>query len=178
MDAGRILLALALILAHIVQIVIPFIPGHLVPAAAGYYFGVWGLAVDWTGMMLGSFIAFWLARRFGESIVLRFVERSRYERFRKFMEDRGVLGLFVLFLLPGMPKDALCFVAGASGVRFRDFVAIVLFVRLPADSILVLMGAGLRMGFRGWYLGVTIAGALTFLLYFFLSRRLAQRWKM
>jgi len=178
MDVGRILLALALILAHILQIVIPFIPGHLVPAAAGYYFGLWGLLIDWTGMMVGSLTAFWLARRFGEPLVLKFVEREKYEKFKRFMEEKGVLGLMTLFLIPGMPKDALCFVAGASGIRFWDFIAIVVLIRLPADSILVLMGAGLRVGFRGWYLWIAVGGAILFLVYFFFSRRLVREWKM
>ena len=57
-------------------------------------------------------------------------------------------------------------------------MAMVVFIGLPADSILVLMGAGLKVGFRGWYLWIAIGGAVLFILYFILSRRLVKKWKM
>ncbi len=170
MDFTKLIIALALILAHVIQILIPFIPGHFVPLTAGYYFGLWGLLVDWTGMMVGSLTAFYLARRYGEPLVLRFVDRDKYGRMVSFMKKKGTVGLAFLFIVPGMPKDALCFVAGISGIRFIDFLMMVIFIRFPADAILVLLGAGI--GRMDWKISV-LAGILGFLLYglyFILSR--------
>lgn len=171
MGIDKLLLALALILAHVIQIVIPFIPGHLIPLAAGYYFGPWGLLVDWTGMMVGSLLAFYLARRFGEPLVLKFIDRDRYERIVSFMRDRGVMGLVILFVIPGMPKDALCFVAGVLGIRLIDFLMIILLIRFPADAILVLVGAGLRTLDTRISVLIALGGFLIFVLYFILSKR-------
>ncbi len=170
MDFYKLIIALALILAHVIQILIPFIPGHFVPLTAGYYFGLWGLLVDWTGMMIGSLTAFHLARRYGEPLVLRFVERDKYERIVSFMKRKGAVGLGILFIIPGMPKDALCFVAGISGIRFIDFLMMVIFIRFPSDAILVLLGAGIGKMDARLSIMAGIFGFLLYGLYFILSR--------
>jgi uncharacterized membrane protein YdjX (TVP38/TMEM64 family) len=140
----KALLAIGIILLHIVQIVIAFIPGHFVPFTAGLVFGLWGVVIDGIGMILGSVIAYALGRKFGETIVLKFVDKEKLTKFSDFINQKGAIGLYLLFILPFTPKDALCFISGLLKIRFLYFLFIVIFIRVPADGLIVLIGAGFK----------------------------------
>ncbi|MCS7245687.1 MAG: VTT domain-containing protein [candidate division WOR-3 bacterium] len=163
------LLALGVISLHILQILIPFIPGHFVPFTAGYLFGIWGILVDGIGMLLGSFGAYYLSKIYGRSLVLKFIKEEDLEKFSRFVNERGILGFYLLYLIPFTPKDALCFVAGIIGIKSIHFLLLVLFIRIPADSVIVLMGAGFKHLDPKISLYITLIGFAFILAYFIIS---------
>ncbi|MEO0218141.1 MAG: VTT domain-containing protein [candidate division WOR-3 bacterium] len=138
------LLAIGIVLLHILQIVIAFIPGHFVPFMAGYIFGIWGIFIDGIGMLVGSFTAYYIGKLFGEKVALRFVKKEDFDKFSRFINERGIIGFYLLYLIPFTPKDALCFVAGALKIKWLYFLFLILFIRIPADSLMVLLGAGFK----------------------------------
>ncbi len=170
MDLYRLLTAIGLILLHILQIVIPFIPGHFVPMTAGYVFGVWGIFVDAVGMFLGSFIAYYIGKKYGKKVILKFVDEETFGRYADVLRNRGVLAFFLLFVIPFTPKDALCFIAGALNLRVLDFIALILFIRIPADAVLVLVGAGFRNIDKHLALKLALLGLLVLVIYYIISR--------
>lgn len=91
------------------QVIVAPIPGQALAAVGGYLFGTLaGTAYSMVGVVLGSAVVFLLARRFGRPFVERAIDPDTLSRFDDFAERSGVVGLFVLFLLPTFPDDALC----------------------------------------------------------------------
>jgi len=92
------------------------------------------------GVVAGSGIVFLLARRFGRPAVERLVADDALAEFDGFADRRGVAGLFVLFLLPAFPDDALCALAGLSPLRLRTLVVLVAVGRLPTFALAAAAG--------------------------------------
>jgi uncharacterized membrane protein YdjX (TVP38/TMEM64 family) len=129
------------------QVVVAPIPGQATAFVSGYLFGaVRGTVYSLVGVTIGSFVAFWLSRRYGRPFVERAIRAEVLARFDAFVEEAGTLGLLVVFLVPGLPDDAVCFAAGLTDVRLRKLVAIVIVGRTPAYVLVNLSGASLAEG--------------------------------
>jgi uncharacterized membrane protein YdjX (TVP38/TMEM64 family) len=124
---------LAFIVLQIIQVVIFMIPGEVVQLAGGYLFGVWlGFALSLAGIMVGSVINFYLGRWFGASFVRKLFGEENLAKFTTFTSTAGVrTAFFLLFVIPGIPKDILCYVAGLSSMRLVSFMLISGVGRLP-----------------------------------------------
>ncbi len=161
--------AISIVLLHIAQIVIAFIPGHFVPFTAGYVFGVWGILVDGIGMLVGSFTAYYIAKIYGEKVVLKFVKKKDLDKLSKIINEKGIVGFYLLFLIPFTPKDAMCFVAGLLKIKEIYFLLLILFIRIPADSVIVLIGAGFKQFDPKFSIIVGLIGFGFILIYFLVS---------
>ena len=138
---------LALILLQALQIVLAPVPGQVLAAVAGYLFGPWwGTLYNMIGITIGSTAAFWLSRRFGRTYVERMVDDDALATFDTFVERRGLLTLFVLFLIPGLPDDALCFVGGLTSIPLRKLVLVAIVGRTPAFFLANVLGGLLATG--------------------------------
>jgi uncharacterized membrane protein YdjX (TVP38/TMEM64 family) len=92
-------------------------------------------------------MAFAIGRRAGLPLVRRWIGDRNVERARRLVGGRRWIALALIFLIPFTPSDAICFAAGAAGMRTSRFVPALLLGRLPKDAALVLAGAGLlRLG--------------------------------
>jgi uncharacterized membrane protein YdjX (TVP38/TMEM64 family) len=69
-----------------------------------------------------------------------------FERFEYLIDGGGLFGYFLLFLLPALPDDAICFVAGLSRLPVARLVAVCLIGRLPGMAVLTLVGASVDAG--------------------------------
>ena len=137
---------LALIVFQALQVVLAPVPGQVLAAVAGYLFGPWwGTLYNVIGIGIGSTAAFWLSRRFGRAYVERMVAADALATFDGFVERRGLLSLFVLFLIPGLPDDAICFVGGLTPIPLRKLVVAVL-GRAPAFFLANVFGDLLATG--------------------------------
>ena len=141
------------------QVVVFAIPGEVTQIAAGWVFGfTWGSVLAVIGAVMGSAVAFALARRFGLPLVHRLAGPGTVAKFDGLMESPRFIGsLFLLFLIPGIPKDILCYVAGLSSLKFVPFLIISTIARLPGILGSSLMGKALFQG--DWWLLAAIAGA-------------------
>lgn len=132
---------LVFIVLQATQVVVAPIPGQVVALVAGYLFGpVYGTIYSLTGVLIGSAIAFSLAKRYGRSFVERVIADEVIDRFDAFVERVGVPGLFAFVIIPGLPDDAICFLSGLTKWRLRSFLAVIAVGRLPAYVITVYAG--------------------------------------
>ena len=129
--------------AQILQVVISVIPGEAVQIAGGYIYGVaGGLLLSIVGIGIGTFLAFRLARFMGRDAVVAIFGESKMQQVEKYMNGRrGRTIVFALFLIPAMPKDMLCYVAGVSSMREKDFYLLSMIGRIPALAGSMLMGS-------------------------------------
>jgi uncharacterized membrane protein YdjX (TVP38/TMEM64 family) len=94
-----------------------------------------------TGLMIGSTLVMGLTRRFGRPLMERFVDPSSIERIDRLVERRGSLVIFLIFLLPFLPDDAVCFLAGLTPIPLLELVLLALIGRLPGVFIANLIGS-------------------------------------
>ena len=130
---------------QIVQVVAAPIPGEVTGFVGGILFGpLWGVVYSTIGLTLGSWIAFMLARWLGRPIVEQLVSRETIDRYDYVMKHKGLLLAFLLFLIPGFPKDILCYVLGLGHMQQRDFLIVSATGRLLGTVLLTMGGTYFR----------------------------------
>ena len=128
-----------------VQVVAAPLPGEVTGFVGGILFGpVWGVVYSTIGLTIGSWIAFMLARWLGRPIVERLVNRETIERYDYVMRHKGLLLAFLMFLIPGFPKDILCYVLGLGHMNQRDFLLVSASGRLLGTVLLTMGGTFFR----------------------------------
>lgn len=132
---------LVLVALQAAQVVIAPVPGQVLAVAAGYLYGAWwGTLYNVVGVAIGSTIAFWLSRRYGRGYVERVVHDDLLASFDA-LDDRSVVAtLFVLFLVPGLPDDVICFAGGLSRVPIRRLVVVAVVGRAPGFFLVNVVG--------------------------------------
>jgi uncharacterized membrane protein YdjX (TVP38/TMEM64 family) len=132
------------VLIQTAQVIFAPIPGQVVALAAGYLFGpVSGTIYSLTGVLIGSAVAFLLARRYGRSFVESMIHEDAVSRFDSFVDTVGIPGLIAFVVLPGLPDDVVCFLSGLTEWRFRTFMLAIAVGRLPAYVLTVYAGGEL-----------------------------------
>lgn len=135
---------LIFILLVIIQIFIAPIPGQIAGLTSGYLFGAFfGTIYSMIGLIIGSWLVFLLSRKFGRPFVEKFVSIKLLKKFDKIMKKNGTFVLFLIFLIPGLPDDAVCYLAGLTDIKIRKLVLIAALGRFPGFLILNLVGAGI-----------------------------------
>ena len=149
---------LVLLGLQILQVFIALIPGEIVESAAGYAFGpVMGTLICYAGIAIASILIFRLTRRYGVKLVEVFVSRERINelRFLNTAQKRNAL-LFLLYFIPGTPKDMLTYFAGLTDIRFREFLFLSLVARIP--SVLSSTFGGHMLGRENYWGAVLLYG--------------------
>ncbi|MFZ5995173.1 MAG: TVP38/TMEM64 family protein [Thermodesulfobacteriota bacterium] len=133
---------LAFIGLQIMQVLISPIPGEATGFIGGYLFGaVKGFIYSTVGLTLGSWLAFSISRLFTPYVTRRLGETKIYNKFNFIVEHQGVIIAFIFFLLPGFPKDYLCYLLGLSLMPTSVFLVIAAVGRMPGTLMLVLQGS-------------------------------------
>ena len=150
-----------------IQVVISPIPGQITLAVGGSLFGlVNGLLLNFSAITVGSIIAFMLARIFGKPLVVRFVKEDTFNKYARLFKPKYIIFLFLIFLFPFFPDDALCFLAGISNLPFNIFLLLIIVGRFPGVLVATLFGAEL-ISFTpvGWVIiGIFLALVLVLLV--------------
>ena len=117
------------IIIQMVQVVLPIIPGGITCGAGVVIFGAWhGLLYNYIGIVAGSMINFYLARRYGQCFVKYFVKEETYEKYIGWLEKGKKFDKFFAFAIffPCAPDDVLCLIAGLTRMTWEKFAAIIL----------------------------------------------------
>jgi uncharacterized membrane protein YdjX (TVP38/TMEM64 family) len=126
---------------QVVQVVAAPIPGEVTGFIGGYLYGPF-MGVIWStiGLTLGSYIAFALSKYFGRPFVERFVDKDTINRFDYLLHHKGVFLIFLLFFIPGTPKDFLCYILGLGHLTTMQFLVISSVGRLFGTILLTVGG--------------------------------------
>ncbi len=133
---------------QILQVIIALIPGEPIEIIAGLmYGGFLGLLTCLLGILLGSSVVFYLVKKIGYPLVNAFVSEEKISRY-KFLNDTKRLQTitFILFLIPGTPKDALTYVAGLTKIEPVKFLIISTLARIPSIITSTFLGSSLGKG--------------------------------
>ena len=125
------------------HIIVSIIPGQPFHVAAGFIFGFgFGYLLTIAGIIVGSTITFYASRILGKDAMRLFFGE---ERFNKFLDrvnsNKGLFVIFLMYLIPGFPKEGLGYIVGLSKIKLIPFLAIVVVGRTPALMISIAIGA-------------------------------------
>lgn len=158
------------ILLQVIQVVAAPIPGEATGVLGGYLYGpVVGVALSTVGLTIGSFLAFSLSRFFGRPLTEKFVDAKTMDRFDYLLHHKGAFLVFLLFLIPGFPKDYLCYILGLGHLTTLEFLTIATTGRLLGTTLLTLGGTFLRN--QQYYRFFLLSGAAVVVVFLTIAYR-------
>lgn len=139
---------LILLAIQFLQIVVAFIPGEVVQVAAGIIYGPWGGAlIIWVGCIISSAFIFVLVHKLGAPFVQAMVPEKYMGKFREWeTSEKFNVIVFILFLIPGLPKDVFTYLTPLTHMSMRNFVLISNFARIPGIVLSTYAASGLVSG--------------------------------
>lgn len=158
------------------QVLFAPIPGEVTGFLGGYIFGAWtGFALSTIALTVGSMVNFGIGRLLGEGVVRRLTSQELYDKFNRLVQFKGVFVIFILYLVPGFPKDYLCMILGLTNLPARVFFVVSTIGRMPGTLALSVQGASIYQKDYTFFLIVT-GLSLLFILIGFLCRDPLYRW--
>ena len=129
------------------QVIIAPIPGEVTGILGGFLFGQWnGLLYSTIGLALGSVAAFRVGRWLGARHVQKLVSPDVWLKMAFIVEAEGTILCFIIFLIPGLPKDMVCYLFGLSPMPLWVFVVVSTLGRIPGTWVLSTQGAQTAAG--------------------------------
>lgn len=160
-----------LLAVQLLQIIVAFIPGEVVQLAAGIIYGPWwGALIILIGCIISSALIFVLVHKLGAPFVQAMVPEKYMAKFRAF-EKTGKFNIvvFILFLIPGMPKDVFTYITPLSDMKLKQFLLITNLARIPGIVVSTYAADGLVEG-RVWesviiFVALALVAGLAILFY-------------
>lgn len=148
------------------QTIVAPIPGQVINFVAGYLYGLYaGIAYSWIGLVLGAGLAMLLARYAGRPLVERLVSATSLDQVDRLAAGKGLLFFFLFFLIPGLPDDVLCFVAGLTVLPLRMLWLMAAVARIPGLVAAVWLGASAEQIPWLVWAGLGVLGLVVFVLF-------------
>lgn len=137
-----------LLLIQIAQVVVAVVPGEPVELVAGLMYGtLGGLFICMVGLLAGSAGIFWTVRRLGRE---RLAKTKIYPKLMAYdfltNEDKLMAMVFLLYLIPGTPKDILVYVCALTTLSMRQFLVVSTLARIPSVITSTMAGASFASG--------------------------------
>jgi uncharacterized membrane protein YdjX (TVP38/TMEM64 family) len=178
---------LVLIGIQIVQVIIFFIPGGFVQIAGGYIYGaLLATVISIIGTVLGSAIIFKIANRLGKPFITKVVSKKDMRFFRKILQlghdegddhkskNRSLAIIFLLYLIPGIPKDVLGYICGITDISFRDFILYSTVARIPGVFISSYFGSKIFLGNKIVLILIAVVMSMLFILGVFKGEKIIK----
>ena len=154
----------AYMVIQVIQVVIAPIPGEASGFIGGYLFGtLWAFIYSTVSLTFGSWINFLIGRFLGKRWIRRLIPPAALTRMNFLLRHQGAVVVFILFVVPGFPKDSLCLVLGLSSLPIKVLVLLSGIGRMPGTLMLSAQGASL---FQGDYLLLAILTGVCLLMGF------------
>lgn len=158
------------------QVLFAPIPGEVTGFLGGYMFGALnGFLLSSVGLTAGSMLAFGIGHFLGERVVRKLVACESFEKYNQMVQYKGILVIFIFFLVPGFPKDYLCMFLGLTTLPARVFFVVSTVGRMPGTLALSLQGASIFERDYMFFVIVTVL-TLAFALGAWLMRDPLYRW--
>jgi uncharacterized membrane protein YdjX (TVP38/TMEM64 family) len=147
-----------LFILFVLQVFLAFIPGQALMVASGYLYGFWGgFLISWLSLVAGGEIAYVLARNYGRPFAEKWISPTVLERWNKAAAGQGVAFFAISLVMPLVPNDAMCYVAGLGTISRIRFSIANLLGRGLACIITSAAGAfGGNLSWQGWAILVAI----------------------
>lgn len=156
------------------QVIFVFLPGEIIEVMAGFLYGpIEGMIVCLLGATIGSTIIYYFVKVFGLKFIDHFIERSKLEQV-KFLQNNEKLNmiLFIIFLIPGTPKDIITYFIPLTNMKLSTFLLITSVARIP--SVITSSISGNAIGMEQYEVSLLVFGITAIVsiigLYYYKSR--------
>ena len=151
---------------QMIQIIISMIPGQELQFAAGLLYGFWaGLFLSLVGAVAGTIITYYLARFLGkDALHVLFGKQHIEENLEKINSKKGFILVFLIYLIPGVPKDLCSYAAGLSNMKLKPFLILSTVGRTPGMMGSLLIGKEIGDGNYTSVIIIGIVAAILFIL--------------
>lgn len=169
MDAFRqrlasygILGALVVMGAQFLQAVSGVIPALPIQIAAGLTYGAFmGLLICLCGIFLGSSLVFLLVKKYGRPLVDRMFSGEKQQKLAFLQNARRLERIvFILYLIPAMPKDVFTYLAALTPLTPGRYLLITMIARTPTILCTTFASGALMEGRYGQAAAVFCVTAL------------------
>jgi len=158
------------------QVLLAPIPGDVTGFLGGYIFGAWnGFFLSTIGLTIGSMLNFYIGHYLGQRVVRRLVSGETYDKCNELVQYKGILVIFIFFLVPGFPKDYLCLFLGLTTLPASVFFVISTVGRMPGTLALSLQGASIFAKNYMFFVIVTVL-CILFAAFAYMTRDPLCRW--
>ena len=149
---------IVLFILFVLQVFLAFIPGQALMIACGYLYGFWGgFVISWLSLVVGGEIAYLLARKYGRPFAEKWIAPSVLERWNSAAAGQGIAFFALSLVMPLVPNDAMCYVAGLGTIRRIHFSIANLLGRGMACLVTSAAGAfGGSLSWQGWMILIGI----------------------
>jgi len=148
---------IVLFVLMVAQVFIAVIPGHALMVTAGYVYGGLGLFIVITSTILGSQVAFMVARWYGRNLINKLASSEIIERWNKAAQHQGIVFYFFSFVLPIFPSDLMCYVAGLATISPKHFFIANILGRTCCAVFVTLIGIyGMHPPVAFWIVSVLV----------------------
>ena len=160
------------------QVVVALIPGEIIELGAGYAYGaIEGTLICLAGVAISSSLIFLLVKKVGTPLVELFISREKIQEL-KFINNETKLKrlIFLLFFIPGTPKDVLTYFVGLTRIELPQFLLISLVARIP--SVISSTICGQMLGDKDYVTAgivYAITGAVSLIGYYLYNRIVKRR---
>lgn len=160
---------IVLIAVQAVQVIIAPIPGQVVGLVSGYLFGTgWGTLYSIIGILLGAWAVMALSRKLGRRFAERFVAPEHMAKFDHLVDRGGPTAFFLLFLLPFVPDDSICILAGLTAIPMPLLMILAAVGRFPSVLASAFIGdqsGGLTLAQWALLVGIALAAGIPVLVH-------------
>ena len=147
-----------LCILFILQVFLAFIPGQALMVASGFIYGFWGgFLISWLSLVAGGEIAFVLARRYGRTFAEKWIATDVLARWDQAAKGQGIAFFAITLVMPLVPNDAMCYVAGLGRISRMRFSIANLLGRGLACVLTSALGAfGGNIPVQGWIILIVL----------------------
>jgi len=161
-----------IILIQMIQVIICILPGQPIQFASSYMFGVIpALCLSLVGAVIGTTITYFMSKLLGRDMINILFDKKRVDDYhRKLNSGKGLALAGLIYLIPGVPKDLVSYVAGISDMKFRPFILVSSVARIPGMLGSLLLGVFVESG-NYTAIGVLVLVIVIFFIIFYLKRK-------
>ena len=155
-----------LILIMAFQVIFVFLPGEVIEVAAGFSYGTFeGLIICLLGTIIGTIIIYGLLNKYGIKFINKFYDTNKISQINFLKKEKHLeIIIFIIFFIPGTPKDLITYLAPFTRLELTTFLAITSIARIP--SIITSTISGSALSNQNYQLTIwvfIITGAISFL---------------
>lgn len=162
---------------QIVQVVVSFIPGEVTEVTGGIIYGAWlGYFYCAIGVLAGSILMYYVVKFFGRKSITKVLHSEKFAKY-KFLHDEEKIELvvFILFFIPGTPKDLFTWIGPFIPIKASKFFFISTVARIPSILSSTFAGASLQSGNLWLSIVVFIVIGITGILGILYNKKFIQK---
>ena len=157
-----------IILIQMLQVIVCILPGQPIQFASSYMFGIMpALMLSLIGAVIGTTITFYLAKALGRDMVSIIFDKDKVDEYHKKLNSgKGLALAGLIYLIPGVPKDLVSYVAGISDMKFKPFIIVSSIARIPGMIGSLLLGSFVERGdYRSIIILCIAVGVILIIIY-------------